>query len=49
VVIGGDAGLLVVPMRWQLIPPWWKKSLKELPATFNAEQRRSPRSRGYYE
>src|SRR2546430_6040647 len=23
-------------MRWQLIPPWWKKSLKELPATFNA-------------
>ena len=30
VVIGGDAGLLVVPMRWQLIPPWWKKSLDEL-------------------
>ncbi len=23
-------------MRWQLIPRWWKKSLKELPATFNA-------------
>jgi putative SOS response-associated peptidase YedK len=23
-------------MRWQLIPPWWKKPLKELPATFNA-------------
>jgi putative SOS response-associated peptidase YedK len=32
----GDTGLLVVPMRWQLIPPWWKKPLKELPATFNA-------------
>ncbi len=35
-VIRGDAGLLVVPMRWQLIPPWWKESLKDLPATFNA-------------
>ncbi len=35
-VIRGDGGLLVVPMRWQLIPPWWKKPLKELPATFNA-------------
>ncbi len=23
-------------MRWQLIPPWWKKPLKDLPATFNA-------------
>ena len=23
-------------MRWGLIPPWWKKPLKELPATFNA-------------
>ena len=36
VVIRGDAGRLVVPMRWQFIPPWWKKPLKELPATFNA-------------
>ena len=36
VVIRGDGGLLVVPMRWQLIPPWWKKPLKKLPATFNA-------------
>ena len=25
-----------MPMRWQLIPRWWKKSLKELPATFDA-------------
>lgn len=24
------------PMRWGLVPSWWKKSLKELPATFNA-------------
>jgi putative SOS response-associated peptidase YedK len=35
-IILGTGGLLVVPMRWQLIPSWWRKSLKELPATFNA-------------
>lgn len=23
-------------MRWGLVPSWWKKPLKELPATFNA-------------
>lgn len=23
-------------MRWGLVPSWWKKSLKELPSTFNA-------------
>jgi putative SOS response-associated peptidase YedK len=23
-------------MRWGLIPAWWAKSLKEVPATFNA-------------
>lgn len=26
----------LTPMRWGLIPYWWKKPLKELPATFNA-------------
>jgi putative SOS response-associated peptidase YedK len=26
----------LVPMRWGLIPAWWKKSTKEVPATFNA-------------
>ena len=26
----------LVPMRWGLIPAWWTKSLKEIPATFNA-------------
>jgi len=30
----GKRGL--VPARWGLIPSWWKKPLKELPATFNA-------------
>ena len=31
---GGGAEL--VPMRWGLIPYWWKKPLKQLPSTFNA-------------
>src|SRR3954454_13479609 len=26
----------LVPMRWGLIPGWWKKSPKEMPVTFNA-------------
>ena len=29
-------GLSLQRMRWGLVPPWWKKPLKELPATFNA-------------
>jgi len=32
----GPAGPLLVPMRWGLIPAWWKKSAKEVPSTFNA-------------
>jgi putative SOS response-associated peptidase YedK len=31
---GGKRDL--VPMRWGLIPSWWKKRAKEIPATFNA-------------
>ena len=31
-----DSGRELVPMRWGLVPMWWKKPLKELPATFNA-------------
>ena len=31
---GGKRDLM--PMRWGLIPNWWKKSAKEIPATFNA-------------
>jgi putative SOS response-associated peptidase YedK len=30
------AGRELVSMRWGLIPGWWKKSLKDVPATFNA-------------
>jgi putative SOS response-associated peptidase YedK len=26
----------LVPMRWGLVPSWWKKSVKETPSTFNA-------------
>jgi putative SOS response-associated peptidase YedK len=29
-------GREMVPMRWGLVPAWWKKSLKDVPATFNA-------------
>jgi putative SOS response-associated peptidase YedK len=36
VVIRCDAKRELVPMRWGLIPAWWKKSAKEVPATFNA-------------
>jgi putative SOS response-associated peptidase YedK len=31
-----DTGPELVPMRWGLIPGWWKKTAKELPSTFNA-------------
>jgi putative SOS response-associated peptidase YedK len=30
------AGREIVPMRWGLIPDWWKRSRKDVPATFNA-------------
>ncbi|WBJ99919.1 SOS response-associated peptidase [Methylocystis parvus] len=30
------AGRELVPMRWGLVPSWWKKPLNELPSTFNA-------------
>lgn len=36
VVMPREGGLGLVPMRWGLIPWWWKKPKKELPATFNA-------------
>jgi len=35
-VVRRDAAQVLVPMRWGLVPRWWQKSLKELPATFNA-------------
>jgi putative SOS response-associated peptidase YedK len=31
-----DGATELVPMRWGLVPYWWKKPLKQLPATFNA-------------
>ena len=31
-----EAGPELVPMRWGLIPGWWKKTAKEVPSTFNA-------------
>jgi putative SOS response-associated peptidase YedK len=35
-VISADGASQLVPMRWGLVPAWWKKALKDLPATFNA-------------
>ena len=32
----GEDGREMVSMRWGLVPVWWKKRLKEVPATFNA-------------
>lgn len=31
-----SAGRELAPMRWGLVPSWWKKPLGELPSTFNA-------------
>jgi putative SOS response-associated peptidase YedK len=36
VVRPNAAGRELVPMRWGLVPSWWKKPLNELPSTFNA-------------
>jgi putative SOS response-associated peptidase YedK len=36
VVIEHDAKRELVPMRWGLVPSWWKKTVKEAPSTFNA-------------
>jgi putative SOS response-associated peptidase YedK len=35
-VIERDGRRELVPMRWGLVPSWWKKRAKETPATFNA-------------
>ena len=35
-VIERGAKRELVPMRWGLVPSWWKKQAKETPATFNA-------------
>jgi putative SOS response-associated peptidase YedK len=36
VMPGSDGTNRLMPMRWGLIPSWWKKTIKEMPATFNA-------------
>lgn len=36
VVVLRERGLELVPMRWGLIPRWWKRTVKELPPNFNA-------------
>jgi putative SOS response-associated peptidase YedK len=34
--LGESGAAELSPMRWGLIPFWWKKPLKQVPATFNA-------------
>lgn len=34
--LGRDGRRELLPMRWGLVPYFWKKPLKDLPATFNA-------------
>ncbi len=36
VIPRSHGGLELMPMRWGLIPSWWKKTVKEVPSTFNA-------------
>jgi hypothetical protein len=36
VVVAGDGERVLMPMRWGLVPEWWKKSLKDVSSTFNA-------------
>jgi putative SOS response-associated peptidase YedK len=36
VIYAPDDKRLLMKMRWGLIPPWWKKTAKETPSTFNA-------------
>nr|WP_292532171.1 SOS response-associated peptidase [Methylocystis sp.] len=36
VIRPAGGGNELVPMRWGLVPSWWKKPLNELPSTFNA-------------
>jgi len=36
VKLATGGGTELVSMRWGLVPWWWKKPLKQLPASFNA-------------
>jgi putative SOS response-associated peptidase YedK len=42
VIRAGEAGNELVPMRWGLVPSWWRKPLSELPSTFNARAETVP-------
>ncbi|MGC2451969.1 MAG: SOS response-associated peptidase family protein, partial [Pseudolabrys sp.] len=35
-VVEEDGNRALVPMRWGLVPWWWKKRVKDVPATFNS-------------
>lgn len=36
ITVGNDGAWTYMDMRWWLVPSWWKRPLKDVPATFNA-------------
>ena len=38
VVVAGNGEQLLMPMRWGLVPDWWKKSLRTLPDPVSASE-----------
>lgn len=36
IIVAGENGRDLISARWWLVPAWWKKTLKEVPSTFNA-------------
>ena len=36
IIVPGEAGRELITARWWLVPAWWRKSLREVPSTFNA-------------
>ena len=42
IIVSGGDGRELRQARWGFVPLWWKKRLKGMPATFNAQSDRSP-------
>jgi putative SOS response-associated peptidase YedK len=36
IIVPGETGRDLISAHWWLVPAWWKKTLKEVPSTFNA-------------
>jgi len=35
IIVASGGGRELMSTRWWLVPGWWKKSLKDVPSTFN--------------